>query len=105
MDIHRTYRTRQSRTSCSKLRRYRLSGQHEQQVVRLGVRVRQAVARLSQLAVESSTVMSRDSHLEKVPGFVAFHLLKGPEAEDHTLLCFSNRVGEPGCIRGMDQIR
>jgi hypothetical protein len=28
---------------------------------------------------------SRDSHLEKVPGFVEFHLLKGPEAEDHTL--------------------
>jgi hypothetical protein len=29
--------------------------------------------------------MSRDSHLEKVPGFVEFHLLKGPEAEDPTL--------------------
>ena len=29
--------------------------------------------------------MSRDSHLEKVPGFVEFHLLNGPEAEDHTL--------------------
>jgi heme-degrading monooxygenase HmoA len=28
---------------------------------------------------------SRDSYLEKVPGFVEFHLLKGPEAEDHTL--------------------
>ena len=28
----------------------------------------------------------RDSHLDKVPGFVEFHLLKGPEAEDHTLL-------------------
>jgi hypothetical protein len=27
----------------------------------------------------------RDSHLDKVPGFVKFHLLKGPEAEDHTL--------------------
>jgi Antibiotic biosynthesis monooxygenase len=25
------------------------------------------------------------SHLDKVPGFVEFHLLKGPEAEDHTL--------------------
>ena len=24
--------------------------------------------------------MSRDSHLDKVPGFVEFHLLKGPEA-------------------------
>jgi heme-degrading monooxygenase HmoA len=27
----------------------------------------------------------RDTHLESVPGFVEFHLLKGPEAEDHTL--------------------
>jgi heme-degrading monooxygenase HmoA len=29
--------------------------------------------------------MARDSHLDKVQGFVEFHLLKGPEAEDHTL--------------------
>ena len=29
--------------------------------------------------------LSRDTHLHKVPGFVEFHLLKGPEAEDHTL--------------------
>jgi hypothetical protein len=29
--------------------------------------------------------LSRDSHLDKVPGFAEFHLLKGPEAEDHTL--------------------
>jgi heme-degrading monooxygenase HmoA len=28
---------------------------------------------------------SRDTHLQKVPGFVEFHLLKGPTAEDHTL--------------------
>lgn len=28
---------------------------------------------------------SRDTHLERVAGFVEFHLLKGPEAEDHTL--------------------
>ncbi len=28
---------------------------------------------------------TRDRHLDKVPGFVAFHLLKGAEAEDHTL--------------------
>ncbi|HAT36363.1 MAG TPA: antibiotic biosynthesis monooxygenase [Rhodospirillaceae bacterium] len=27
----------------------------------------------------------RDSHLVGVPGFVEFHLLKGPEAEDHVL--------------------
>ena len=29
--------------------------------------------------------LSRDSHLDEVPGFVEFHLLKGPEADDHTL--------------------
>ena len=28
---------------------------------------------------------SRDSHLAGVPGFVVFHLLRGPEHEDHTL--------------------
>ncbi|QDL91892.1 antibiotic biosynthesis monooxygenase [Paroceanicella profunda] len=28
---------------------------------------------------------SRESHLHEVPGFVSFHLLKGPAAEDHTL--------------------
>ncbi len=27
----------------------------------------------------------RESHLEEVPGFIAFHLLRGPEGEDHTL--------------------
>jgi heme-degrading monooxygenase HmoA len=29
--------------------------------------------------------LTRDTHLEKVPGFIVFHLLRGPEAEDHTL--------------------
>jgi heme-degrading monooxygenase HmoA len=29
--------------------------------------------------------MSRDSYLDRVPGFVEFHLLKGPEAEDYVL--------------------
>ena len=29
--------------------------------------------------------LSRDSHLETVPGFLGFHLLRGPEHEDHTL--------------------
>ncbi|MCB4821767.1 antibiotic biosynthesis monooxygenase family protein [Roseicella aerolata] len=28
---------------------------------------------------------SRDSHLQGVPGFVEFHLLKGPAREDHVL--------------------
>src|SRR5882724_10952780 len=29
--------------------------------------------------------LNRDSQLQKVPGFVEFHLLKGPEGEHHTL--------------------
>jgi len=29
--------------------------------------------------------LSRDSHLAGTPGFVAFHLLRGPKSEDHTL--------------------
>jgi heme-degrading monooxygenase HmoA len=28
---------------------------------------------------------SRKTRLDEMPGFVAFHLLKGPEREDHTL--------------------
>ena len=28
---------------------------------------------------------SRDTHLKEVPGFVEFHLLKGPRKEDHVL--------------------
>ena len=27
----------------------------------------------------------RDSHLKEVPGFLAFHLMKGPERSDHRL--------------------
>ena len=42
------------------------------------------VAKGSEAAFEQ-VWMSRDSHLDKVPGFVEFHLLRGPEAEDHTL--------------------
>lgn len=29
--------------------------------------------------------LSREVHLHKEPGFVAFHLLRGPEREDHIL--------------------
>lgn len=28
---------------------------------------------------------TRDSYLHQLPGFVEFHLLRGPEREDHTL--------------------
>ena len=42
------------------------------------------VTRGSEAAFENVWTL-RDSHLDKVPGFVEFHLLRGPEAEDHTL--------------------
>ncbi|HUC49578.1 MAG TPA: antibiotic biosynthesis monooxygenase [Xanthobacteraceae bacterium] len=29
--------------------------------------------------------LSRDSYLDRVPGFIEFHLLKGPAADDHIL--------------------
>ena len=29
--------------------------------------------------------MTRETYLDRMKGFVEFHLLKGPEAEDHTL--------------------
>ena len=29
--------------------------------------------------------LGRESHLDKNPGFVAFHMLRGPEREDHIL--------------------
>ena len=29
--------------------------------------------------------LSRDSHLDRVPGFVEFRLLRGPERDDHVL--------------------
>ncbi|HXG78688.1 MAG TPA: antibiotic biosynthesis monooxygenase [Methyloceanibacter sp.] len=29
--------------------------------------------------------LNRDSHLREVPGFIAFHLLKGPERDGHVL--------------------
>lgn len=28
---------------------------------------------------------NRDSHLDEVPGFIEFHLVRGPEHDDHTL--------------------
>jgi heme-degrading monooxygenase HmoA len=32
-----------------------------------------------------SVWFNRESHLHELPGFVAFHLLRGPEREDHVL--------------------
>src|SRR3546814_14072831 len=38
--------------------------------------------------------LSRDTFLEGVPGFVEFHLLRGPSADDHTLSSAERRVGK-----------
>jgi heme-degrading monooxygenase HmoA len=53
------------------------------------------VAKWSEAAFEQ-VWLSRDSHLDKVPGFVEFHLLKGPEAEDHTL--YASHVRKNGAV-------
>jgi heme-degrading monooxygenase HmoA len=42
------------------------------------------VARGSEAAFEQVWT-SRETHLEAVPGFVEFHLLRGPERDDHVL--------------------
>ena len=39
--------------------------------------------------------LSRDSRLDQVPGFVEFHLLRGPERDDHVLYA-SHTVWESG---------
>lgn len=36
--------------------------------------------------------LGRDSHLKDMEGFVEFHMLKGPEAEDGTILYASHTV-------------
>jgi hypothetical protein len=53
------------------------------------------------------TRMLCDSHLDEVPGFVEFHLLKGPEAEDHTLYASHTVCGRTGLRlkRGPNQRR
>ena len=48
--------------------------------------------------------LSRDSYLDRVPGFVEFHLLKGPEAEHHTLYASHTVWQSKARLRGMDQI-
>lgn len=35
--------------------------------------------------------LSRETHLESVPGFLGFNLLRGPEREDHTLYASHSR--------------
>jgi heme-degrading monooxygenase HmoA len=38
--------------------------------------------------------LGRDSHLKEMKGFVEFHMLKGPEREDGTILYASHTVWE-----------
>jgi len=38
--------------------------------------------------------LGRDSHLKEMEGFVSFHMLKGPEKEDGTILYASHTVWE-----------
>jgi heme-degrading monooxygenase HmoA len=40
---------------------------------------------LGQEIAFESVWLGRESHLEHVPGFLGFNLLRGPTAEDHTL--------------------
>lgn len=47
---------------------------------------------------------SRDTHLKDVPGFVEFHLLKGPAKDDHVLYS-SHDLGESGGVRRLDAVR
>jgi heme-degrading monooxygenase HmoA len=61
------------------------------------------VAKGSEAAFEQ-VWMSRDSHLDKVPGFVEFQLLKGLEADDHTLYGSYTVWESRACVRDIDQI-
>ena len=51
--------------------------------------------------------LGRDSHLDRVPGFVEFHLLKGPAREDHVLYAshtiWQSREAFEVTIRGRPQ--
>jgi len=38
--------------------------------------------------------LNRDSHLHRLDGFVEFHMLKGPEAKDGTILYASHTIWE-----------
>ena len=46
---------------------------------------------------------TRESYLGNMAGFVEFHLLKGPVADDHTLYS-SYHLGRQGRIRGLDPV-
>lgn len=48
--------------------------------------------------------LTRDTYVDRVPGFIEFHLLKGPETEDHHALRLAHDMAKQGRIRGMDKI-
>ena len=42
--------------------------------------------------------LSRETHLEQVPGFLGFSLLRGPERDDHTLYASHSRWASKGAF-------
>ena len=48
--------------------------------------------------------LNRESHLHKVPGFVEFHMLRGPQRDDHRLY-IRVPVGTSRCIWGIRSSR
>ncbi len=46
----------------------------------------------------------REVHIDIVPGFVEFHLLRGPEREDHHALFLACDLAQQGRFRGLDQV-
>lgn len=44
--------------------------------------------------------LSRETHLEAVPGFLGFSLLRGPEQEDHTLYASHSRWASKAAFEG-----
>jgi heme-degrading monooxygenase HmoA len=44
--------------------------------------------------------LSRETHLETVPGFLGFHLLRGPQLDDHTLYASHSRWASRAAFEG-----
>ena len=52
------------------------------------------IVRLENAEAFEALWLGRDSHLKDMEGFVEFHMLKGPEREDGTILYASHTVWE-----------
>ena len=48
--------------------------------------------------------LTRDSHLKAVPGFIAFHLLKGPERDDHVLYASHSLWRSEAAVSRLDPV-